>query len=145
MLAASTSRGTLFISDSSGARLSPPGWKSCGSEQCQHWVRLPGLTAGFFVQVGSDATTYAPCGGAAGQCGGLGHWWWLWELLGLASDLSKALAFRKDTASSHVSSAATELTVSVMGRVAAWGLGGHLAMVSTVNTILHKEFFEVTF
>lgn len=100
--------------------------------------------------MGSDATTCAPVatcvrGGAVGQHGGMGHWWWLWESLGLTSDLGKALACRKDTASSRVSSAATELTVSVVGWVAAWGPGGHLAMVSTVNTILHKEFFEVTF
>lgn len=46
-----------------------------------------------------------------GQHGGMGHWWWLWESLGLTSDLGKALACRKDTASSRVSSAATELTV----------------------------------
>lgn len=61
VLGASTSRGARPVHlRSLWSSALPPGWKCCGSEQCQRWVWLPWLTAGFFVQVGSDATTCAP-------------------------------------------------------------------------------------
>lgn len=88
-------------------------------------------------------------GRAAGCPAAQGTSWGLWELLNLTSDLGKALTCRKDTASSHISSycclCAPCLSASRGrrrggGRPVCWGrLGGHLAMVSTVNTILHKS------
>lgn len=75
--------------------------------------------------------------------------WWLWESLDLTSDLGKALTRRKDTASSYVSSYCRLCAPrpSAPGRRQRGGrwpvgrgrLGVHLAMVSTVNTILHKS------
>lgn len=83
---------------------------------------------------------------ARGTSGGL------WEPLDLTSDLGKALTRRKDTASSRVGPAARRLPRPPRppgaGRGAAGGptaWGGHLAMVSTVNTILHKSSLKVTF
>ena len=75
--------------------------------------------------------------------------WWLWESLDLTSDLGKALTRKKDTASSYVNSYCRLCSPrpSASGcrqRGGRWPvgrgrLGGHLAMVSTVNTILHKS------
>ena len=74
---------------------------------------------------------------------------WLWESLDSTSDLGKALTRRKDTASSCVSSYCHLCSPCppASGRRRRGGrwpggrgrLGGHLAMVSTVNTILHKS------
>lgn len=78
-----------------------------------------------------------------------GTGWWLWESLDLTSDLGQALTCRKDTASSYVNSCCRLCSPRPSasgcrqqgGRwPVGWGrLGGHLAMVSTVNTILHKS------
>lgn len=97
-----------------------------------------------------------PSGGLRGHAAGLpvvtaaqGTSWWLWESLDLTSDLGKALTRRKDTASSYVSSycrlcAPRPPAPGRRQRGGRWPvgrgrLGVHLAMVSTVNTILHKS------
>lgn len=124
VLGASTSRGALFISDGSLHRSGNAVAPCSASTGSGYPGSLLVLRSG-----GLRCRDLRPCatcvrGGAMGQCGAMGHWWWLWESLGLTSDLGKALACRKDTASSRVSSAATELTVSVVGWVAAWGPEG---------------------